>query len=166
MDTEAKFMDMLEHFDTAMLVTHNASGGLDGRPMAIAELDSDGGLWFVASNDSGKMVDIAKDSDVAVTLQASKKFLTLSGKAAIVNKRDKISELWKKEWQAWFPKGKDDPAIRLIHVVPSRGEYWDNSGFQGLKYRFEAGKAYLQGEKASTGEDIHADVSLGTNITG
>ena len=71
-----------------------------------------------------------------------------------------IEELWNETWKIWFPRGKTDPSIVLLKIQPEHGEYWDNSGAVGLKYLINAGKAYLQGERAETDEDINASVSL------
>lgn len=73
-----------------------------------------------------------------------------------------MAELWKESWKVWFPGGKNDPGLILISVQSSAGEYWDNSGFSGIKYLIQAGKAYLTGTRpdVSNDKEIHAKVTL------
>ncbi|TWT95083.1 pyridoxamine 5'-phosphate oxidase family protein [Neorhodopirellula pilleata] len=159
MNTEEKLIDLVHDFDTAMLVT-KTDDGLHARPMAVAQATDDGELWFVTDRHSGKIADLMLDRDVAITMQSSRKFVALSGECRVVDDRAKVKELWQEGWKVWFPNGPTDPSITLLKVEPSRGEYWDNSGVEGLKYLVKAGMAYLQGDRASTDASINASVSL------
>ncbi|MCO8122040.1 pyridoxamine 5'-phosphate oxidase family protein [Stieleria sp. TO1_6] len=160
MNPHDKLIDLIQDFDNAMLITKANGGKLDARPMAIAEATDDGEIWFVTDRNSGKIAELMLDSDVAVTLQGSKTFVSLSGVCRVVDDRAKIESLWNEAWKVWFPAGKSDPAITLLKVQPERGEYWDNSGFSGWKYLFKAGKAYLQGEQPEKDDSISAKVTL------
>src|SRR5262245_57937918 len=100
---EIKLKELAEEFGVAMLVTHGTNGQLHARPMALAEVDTDGGLWFATDRHAGKMVEIAKDNHVAVTMQSATKFVSLSGTAAPVDDRAKVAKVWKTEFQVWFP---------------------------------------------------------------
>lgn len=157
-----KLRELLEDFGVAMLVTHTPDGELRGRPMALAEVEPDGTLWFATDRGSGKMDEIAQDAQVVVTMQSSAKYVSLSGRARGVDDREKLARLWKAEWKAWFPGGKDDPNVQLLRIDGHKGEYWDNSGARGVKYLIEAGKALITGDRPDVGEDpkIHAKVSL------
>jgi general stress protein 26 len=57
MQTEAKlkFQDLIQDFNTAMLVTRSSTGELRSRPMANAEVQPDGTLWFLTQSDSAKL---------------------------------------------------------------------------------------------------------------
>ncbi|MGB7327328.1 MAG: pyridoxamine 5'-phosphate oxidase family protein [Rubripirellula sp.] len=160
MDTQQKLIDILNDFDTAMLVTRGDDGSLDARPMAVAQVEDDGQVWFVTDRNSGKIADLMLDSDVAVAMQSSNKFVSLSGTAHAVDDRAKLDELWSEAWKVWFPEGKASDSIVLLKVEPTRGEYWDNSGLTGVKYMLKAGKAYLQGERPETDASTNASVSL------
>ncbi len=161
-ESDDKLRELLQDFDTAMLVTRGSDGGLRSRPMAIADIEPGGTLWFMTQNDSGKIEEIARASHVNVAMQSSMKYLSISGTATPVDDRMKIAELWKESWKVWFPGGKDDPALVLLKVHGDKGEYWDNSGLSGIKYLIEAGKAYLSGTRPDVEGDpkIHAKVKL------
>lgn len=157
---QEQFQSHLDGFDNAMLVTRAADGQLRSRPMALATAEPSSNLWFVTSNDSGKVDEIEANPEVCVTMQGGGKFLSLSGRATFSRDRTKIEELWNEAWKVWFPEGKNDPSLILIHVAATEGEYWDNSGISGLKYMFEAGKAYLAGERPEIGDDMNQKVAL------
>jgi general stress protein 26 len=146
-ETDDKLRELLEDFDSAMLVTRTTAGELRSRPMAVADIEPGGLLWFVTERHSGKIEEIARDSHVNVAMQSSRKFVSISGTAVPVDDARKVAELWNEAWRVWFPGGKDDPTLILIKVHAEAGEYWDNSGVGGIKYLIEAGKAYLSGEK-------------------
>ena len=160
MDTQHKLIDLLSDFDTAMLVTRGDDGSLDARPMAVAQVEDDGRICFVTDRNSGKIADLMLDKEVAVTMQSSSKFVSLSGIASPVDDRAKLNELWSEAWKVWFPEGKASDSIVLLRIEPTRGEYWDNSGLNGVKYLLKAGKAYLQGKRPETDVAINASVSL------
>ncbi len=119
-------------------------------------------MWFFTERESAKIGEIADDDHVNVTLQSRSKFVSLSGKATVVEDRRKVDEFWSESCKVWFPGGKDDPSLVLLHVQGGQGEYWDTSGTSGIKYLLEAGRAYLTGNKPEVTEDpkLHGKVLL------
>jgi general stress protein 26 len=160
MDTQKHLYDLIKDFNTAMLVTHGANGAMHGRPMRVAQLKPDADAYFATSIDSPKAKEIEADPRVLVLFQSTAKFAAIEGKATIVRDRALIEKLWVKEWSVWFPGGKDDPSLVLLKVDSSSGEYWDNSGLQGLQYLFKGLKAILNKEKPEVDEKVHAKVAL------
>lgn len=158
----AHLRELLAEFGTAMLVTRTPDGQLRGRPMAVAEVEAGGTVWFATDRHSGKVDELARDSHAAVTMQSGAKYVSLSGTAAVVDDRTKAAELWKPTFQVWFPGGKDDPNLILLRLDPAAGEYWDNSGTGGIKYLIEAGKALLTGNRPDVDDDpkVHGKVRL------
>jgi general stress protein 26 len=155
-----KLYELLSEFSNAMFLTHTRSGDLHARPMRIAELTKEGELCFVTSNQSPKVKEIAQDSDVALIFQASSKFVSLSGTAVVEQDPKRLDRLWNEAWKVWFPKGKSDPNIRIVRILPREAEYWDNEGMEGLSYAFAAVKAYIQGEQPHVDSDQHGKVKL------
>ncbi|QDT07591.1 Pyridoxamine 5'-phosphate oxidase [Rubripirellula lacrimiformis] len=160
MDKNEKLIDLMSDFSTAMLVTRSSDGALDARPMAVAEVEDNGCIWFVTDRNSGKVADLMLDDEVAITMQSSTQFATVSGRAEAVDDQEKVKELWSEAWKVWFPEGKNDPSILLLKIQVERGEYWDQSGFRGVKYLLQAGKAYLQGDRPEKDESINATVNM------
>lgn len=152
--------ELLEGFDTAMLITHVANGSINARPMGVAEISKSGELYFVTSAPSAKVKKIQNDSDVTLIFQKSRTFVSLNGTAVIVKDPALVERLWSEAWKVWFPEGKTDRSIRSLKISPVNAEYWDNSGMQGISYVFEAAKAYLSGKTPDVSDKQHGKIAL------
>ena len=156
--------ELIADFDTGMLVTHTAEGGLRGRPLAVAhdKTTGDEKVYFATSVESPKVGELRADAHVAVTFQDDKRYVSLSGTARLTRERALIDRLWAEPWKVWFPKGKDDPTLAILVVTPESGEYWDQTGLAGLRYLVSSVKAYAAGTKApdGTNEEQNAKVRL------
>lgn len=161
-ETYDQLRRLLLEFDTAMLVTKTHEGGLRARPMAVADVEPDGTLWLLTDRSSGKRDEITDDNHVNITMQSSMKFVSFSGRIFSSEDRTKLDEIWKDSWKIWFPGGKVDPNLVLLRIEGESGEYWDESGLQGIRYLFEAGKAYLTGTRPSVDGQprMHSKVEL------
>ena len=151
--------EVVNDFDVAMLVTHT-SKGLHARPMAIARLIDGMCAYLVTDINSLKVDEINANSHALLTFQNSRKFASLSGELTVLRDRQLIEEMWKEAWKIWFPDGKSDPNIALLKFTSHEGEYWDNAGMQGLKYVYDAAKAYVAGDTPKTDDAQHAKVPL------
>jgi general stress protein 26 len=152
--------ELLGGFDTAMLVTRAADGGMHARPMMVAELEPDADSYFVTSIDAPKVAEIEDDSDVLMTFQSDKQYAAVYGHATVTQDRALVDRLWKEAWQVWFPQGRSDPSIALVRLDAERAEIWDNAGARGLRYAFEAAKAYLRGERPRVDPEQHTRVRM------
>ncbi len=124
----AKVKELVEKAETCFFCTALATGGSSGaRPMSVQQVDDEGNLWFLSSDDSHKNAEIERDPSVQLYFQGSKHsdFLVLSGRTSISRDKVKIEELWKPIVKTWFTEGVDDPRITVIKVAPSGGYYWD-----------------------------------------
>ena len=129
--------------------------------MAIAELRADADAYFVTSTNSPKVAEVQANPSVTLTFQSANQYASLSGRATIVRDRALIDRLYKEDWKIWFPQGRTDPSIALLKFNAQHGEYWDNAGVQGLKFVFEAAKAYVKGERPKEDDQKqHAKVDL------
>lgn len=157
-----KVHELMQTFHTAMLVTHGGEDSLRARPMEIALADPDCHVWFFTGRNSPKTREIRQDQHVLLTFQKDhQKYLSLSGAADLVTDRTMIESLWKEVYRVWFPDGVNDPDLTLVHIIPHHAEYWDNSGTQGVRYLYEAAKAYVTGTKADPTEGTqHGHVRL------
>src|SRR5438128_2288748 len=90
-EQSAHFISLLKKFHTAMLVTHAEGHELHVRPMAIAEVEEDGRLWFISGADTAKVHEIETDSHVHLIAQdGDSAFLSLTGRASLIGDREKI----------------------------------------------------------------------------
>lgn len=142
---EKHFFEILKEFDNAMMVTHGAATGLHARPMAIADVDKDGSIWFITGEDTSKVYELEKDSSILAVMQNRTKQLTVGGRGELRRDRAKVEQVWKEPFRAWF-KDKNDPNIVLIRLNPIEAEYWDASGLQGVKFALNVAKAMVSGK--------------------
>ncbi len=155
-DNRRHLHELVQSFDTAMLVTRAADGNLRARPLAVAkakEPDDGGHVYFSTSVDSPKTDELEHDARVAITFQDSQRYVSLSGTARLTRERALIEELWSESWKVWFPKGKDDPMLAILTVTLSAGEYWDQTGLAGVRYLASSLKAYATGTKPPEAAD-------------
>jgi len=158
-DGRNHLQDLVSDFDVAMLVTHTANG-IHARPMAIARLDDGMGAFLVTDINSFKIDEINANPHAVLTFQSARRFASVLGELTVLRDPQLIEQMWKEAWKVWFPDGKSDPNIALLKFTAHEGEYWDNAGMHGLKYVYDAAKAYVAGETPKTDDAQHAKVRL------
>ena len=155
MEDAAHLYDLLNGFDNAMLVTRSADGHLHARPMRVAELHADADAYFVTSIDSPKVAEIHADADVLLTFQNANQYAAVYGRVNVVRDRALVERLWSDSWKTWFPRGKSDAAIALLRFDAEHGELWNDLSARGVRYAFEATKAYMTGEPSRADSGAH-----------
>lgn len=123
-----KLQSLIKDVKIAMLTTVEEDGSMRSRPMATQTTDFDGTLWFFTRRDSGKVDEVEREHQVNVSYAhpGHEHYVSVSGTARLVTDRAKIDELWSPVLKAWFPQGKDDPAVGLLKVDVDKAEYWDS----------------------------------------
>lgn len=162
-DEMQEFLDILESFDHAMLVTQRGAE-LRSRPMAIADRTEEGHVWFITSVDSAKLEELTDYPDVNLAMQAGSTFLSISGTVRATRDPDRINELWNDVQELWFPEGRNDPTLILLEVVPTYAEYWDRSGVEAVKFAFDAAKSMATGRTLGEDEGKHAKLHFPDRI--
>jgi len=156
--------DILKGFSTAMFVTVGPTGRPEARPMHIAHVDEDesGDIWFFTGKGATLVEAITAEATVLLAFQnENSAYLSLRGKARLVEDRNHVRAFWKEPYRVWFPGGVEDPDVALVAVNPIDAEYWDNRGLNKLQYMFESAKAYVKGEKPDVSDiDQHAKTNL------
>lgn len=142
-----KLQDLIEEFDTAMLVTLSLDGEPRARPMAIAGRGEAGVLYFTTRSEDEKLEEVLHSPEVAVTMQGDDCYLSISGRAQLETDVLLAEKMWTPGLRAWFPGGYHDSQFTVIKVVPTFAEYWDRTGLRKLELIWETGKALLKGTK-------------------
>lgn len=151
--------DVVNDFDVAMLVTYSANA-IHARPMATTRLDDGMDVYLVTDINSLKVDEIRVNPHAVLTFQSASKFASVRGDLTLLQDKALLEKLWKEAWKVWFPDGKSDPNIALLKFTAHEGEYWNNAGMNGLKYVYQAIKAYATGETPKTDDAQHAKVRL------
>lgn len=126
----AKLAELIKDVRIAMLTTTRADGRLVSRPLGTQEVEFDGDLWFATAADSAKVAEIGANPYVNVSYASTSAntFVSVSGRAEVLDDRARIEQMWSPAMKLFFPGGKDDPNLRLIRVNAETAEYWDGPG--------------------------------------
>jgi general stress protein 26 len=122
-----KLAELLQDMPIAMLTTF-AGGRPRSVPMARQEVQASDELWFITSRGAAFVDAIRSEPTVSLTFSSRDSWVALVGRAAIVDDRDKLAELWNTFAEAWLPGGPDNPEATLLRVDVDNAEYWDTPG--------------------------------------
>lgn len=125
--------EKMRDIDFAVLSTRTEGGALAGRPMSNnREVEFDGDSYFFACDDTRTVGDIRRDPNVGLAYQAKSGmlgmkpfFLTVEGRASLIQDKARFAEHWDKSLDGWFKQGIDTPGLTLIKVQAERLHYWD-----------------------------------------
>lgn len=148
-----KFWEMVDDFDTCMVVTRDG-GKLRARPMAPRIDHERRQILFLTERSSHKVDEIESDAEVAVTFSKHDEYVSVSGRAHVSGDRQLIDKIWDAEAEAWMPEDKNDPNVAVLVVEPDQAEVWDTRTNK-ITQAWEFAKA-LVGEKDRP--------DIGTNI--
>ena len=145
-DDITKIADLVRGIRVAMLTTLDAED-LRSRPMATLDTPFDGTLWFFTKKSAPKVDEIRQDQRVNVSFAdpADQRYVSLSGRAAIVRDASKNRSLWSPALNAWFPGGPDDRDLVLLQIQVDAAEYWDAQSSRMVQL-FHYAKAALTGK--------------------
>lgn len=157
-----KLWDLIKDIKFAMFTTKHPNGHLHSRPMTTqnSHLDEDSNLWFFMSKKGDPVADLTAESEVNVAYAdtGADSYVSVSGRAAVVEDLGKKQQLWSKMAEAWFPGGPTDPDLALVRVKISHANYWDVKESKIVQL-FEMAKAAVTG-KPPTNMGEHAEIRL------
>ena len=152
-DDSQKIWELIKGAHSALLVTMGADGRFDSRPMGCLQTEFDDTLWFLTFRHSPKLEEISKDNRVLVSYAkpSEYEYVSLSGRAKVIEDRSKINELWFEGLRVWFPNGPDDPELALLSIEVEEAKYWTNAASIAT-YAWAYIKARLSGKSPSPEE--------------
>ena len=123
-----RIWELAKRIGIAMFVTWDGKQQR-ARPLAATVKKDEGAVYFLTDVNGEKDDQITEFPHVSVSFADHKhsKYVALSGRAVISNDRAKIKELWNPFAKAWWDS-PEDPAIRVIKVIPQDAELWDSPG--------------------------------------
>lgn len=155
-----KLQQLVNDIDVGMLGTYpSAQEFIHAVPMSRQEVDDDGNIWFLFSSASDTYQHL-QESDRVSLLYADVgdySFLSINGRAEISTDQQRIDKYWSKMVEGWFQKGKEDPHIRVLKVVPIEAHYWDTKSNKLVTFLKVAASA-LSGKRADIGRQGDLDV--------
>lgn len=129
-DQRKKVTEMIKDVRIAMLTHVGSDGQLYSQPMATQEVEFDGDVMFIAHRDSRTVQSLSEqpDAQVNVAYSGNGSWVSLSGKASVVDDVAKLKELWNTFTDAWMKGGPEDPNNILLRIDAESAEYWDSPG--------------------------------------
>jgi len=151
----AKLKEMVDKIDVGMLCTYIK--GIDyahSVPMSRQEVDEEGNIWFLFSAESETYQNLQQNKKVSLLYAdvSNYNFMSINGSAEISENKDRIEKYWNKFVEAWFEKGKEDPSIRILKVIPSEAHYWDNKSNKLVTFLKVTASA-VSGQKMDIGRE-------------
>ena len=136
-EAETEFWKSLKESNTGMLGLDQP--GHHAQPMTGFGEPETGTIWFFSRNDTDFARDVAAGANSGMfTYQAKdqKVQACIHGDLSIDNDRERINRFWNPVVAAWYPDGKDDPALTLIRFDADDGRVWvSDKGALGFGYQ-------------------------------
>lgn len=121
---------------TCTFITVDKDQKPHARVLAYFQPENDWKIWLGTSTNSRKVVQAKNNPNVIVFYYDSegRSYVSISGKARVVNDPELKKKYWKNEWKVYYPNPEDD--YILIEVTPQRLEicsfkyklFWDSLG--------------------------------------
>ena len=123
-----RIWELAEEIDFVMFNTWDGTRQ-QSRPLSSRVRRSEHAIHFLVSADGAKNWQIERFPQVGLAYADTKgmDFVAIAGEATLSNDRAKIADLWSDFDKAWWDSAEDSD-IRLITVIPERGELWDSPG--------------------------------------
>ena len=156
-DETRKVTELLKGERIGMFTTTAPDGTLTSRPMALQEVEFDGDLWFFVARDARVVDHVRVNPQVNVTVGTGSTWVSLTGRAVVVEDDAKKRELWNTVVEAWFPQGPESEEVVLLKVDGDSAEYWDTPGGRAASL-LSFVKAKATGRPYSGGENQRVEL--------
>ena len=156
-----KLWDLIKDIKFGMLTHRHSSGMMHSCPLTTQnkKIDENSLLYFFISRKSETAAALMTDANVNVAYAhpGDDRYVSVSGKAAIVEDQAKKEELWSSFAKAWFPGGVNDPDLALLEVSIQHAEFWDVTESKMVQLAKMA-TAAITGKQPNLGE--HKELNL------
>ena len=125
---DARVLDVaratMKSAQNCFLITVGDDGQAQARLMAPFDPEPSMTVWLATNRSTRKVGQIRKNPRVTLAYHdaAGVGYVTLLGRARLVQSIAERKLHWKDEWRAFYPRGPDDPDYLLIEFTPSRIE--------------------------------------------
>ncbi len=140
LEARERIWSLIKDIKVAMLATWDAeTHEAHARPMMALQTETfDGVLWFFTRRTSRKAHEINVSHEALLSYADPKgmNFVSLSGRATLIDDGLKVAELWNDNAAIWFPEGQDDPNLVLLQFEAVKAEFWaaPNAVSRGVSY--------------------------------
>ena len=159
-DELKQLYEMIDDIEIGMMTTRRGDGHLESRAMASQKQAPGADLWFVTTENTAKLRDLAGDPHLNIGFYHSKtrEWISVSGIARLSRDKRTIAALYAADWRAWFPDEgdprhgtPDDPRIVLIGIDIHAAVYLEVDKPRPVVL-YEMAKGWLTGTLPDIGE--------------
>jgi len=160
-EAQAKLWSMIKDIKVAMMTSWDGEA-MHARPMHGYQEEFEGKLYFFTRLHSHKAEEIARFDKINLAYADidQNTYVSVSGRGRITDDRERMRKYWSPMASAWFPKGLDDPELRLIEVDAESAQYWDSTS-SSMRYLWEIAAANLTGKEPDLGENAKIELHAG-----
>jgi general stress protein 26 len=113
------------------------------------------GLWFFVQKGAHLLKETGSGHAAMMCVMQDQAFIAcVGGTLSEDYNRDLIEKFWNPVVAAWFPEGKDDPRLTLLHLEPEDAQVWISSG-SAIRFGWEVAKANFTKREPDVGETAH-----------
>ena len=124
-----KLFDLIKDTRFGMLTHRHDDGQLHSHPLTTQNKKADEGatLYFFVPKNGDIARHVASDPSVNVAYANTDadSYVSVTGRASILENQAKKEELFNPAAKAWFPAGVTDPNLGLLTVHIDNAEFWD-----------------------------------------
>ncbi|CAN5899739.1 pyridoxamine 5'-phosphate oxidase family protein [soil metagenome] len=124
-----KLFELIKDTRFGMLTHRHSDGQLHSHPLTTQnkKADENATLYFFVPKDGDIARHVGSDPSVNVAYANTDadSYVSVTGKAALLENQAKKEELFNPMAKAWFPAGVTDPNLGLLAVQILDAEYWD-----------------------------------------
>ena len=128
-NTHQKLWELIKDTRFGMLTHRHHDGLLHSHPLTTQNksVDEQATLYFFVPADGDIARHVAEDGVVNVSYAntSSDSYVSVAGRASMLDDLAKKQELFNPMAKAWFPNGPTDPNTGLLAVHIEEAEYWD-----------------------------------------
>jgi len=152
--------EIIEKVGVCMLTTRFA-GGLRSRPLEARPDRKSGRVLFVTDIHSVKRDEVGRWPDVGLVFVAAadKSYLSITGRARVVDDPELRAAAWRKNDVVWWPGGPNDPDVCVLVCELAIAELWDGPSSAAVA-AYEFAKARATGTEPDLGENRKIRVDM------
>lgn len=126
------------------------------QPMTAFCEDEGGPIWFYCRKDNHLLRDAGQGKPAMFCLVTDDDHFIacVGGDLREDHNRERIERFWNPVAGAWFPEGRDDPALTLLRLDPHEAHVWVGAG-NPLRFGFEVVKANVTKSIPDVGGAAH-----------
>ncbi|RZL62795.1 MAG: general stress protein [Variovorax sp.] len=145
----AKLWELIKDTRFGMLTHRHDDGELHSHPLTTQNKSVDEGatLYFFIPKDGDIARHVVGDPSVNVAYANTDddSYVSVTGRATMLDDQAKKEELFNPAAKAWFPGGVTDPNLGLLAVTILNAEYWDVDDSKMVQL-FKMAKAAITGD--------------------